>query len=140
MRQGIQLTQDRLLGNRQDLDRTSFKVEDGDGDGELDVGGAGAAAAFAGAVVAHFSDHVLVGGLEVEAEGLGRAIGSGAPGLVELKGLVGQQGKADAAAVLELGGGKVGAAGGSVDGGGGGFGQECHGFGSVGGRLKCHRV
>lgn len=114
----IQLFEDGLLGQGEDLDGAGVEAVDRDGDGEFDVGGAGAATAFAGLEVAHFSHHVFVGGLEVEAEGLGFAVGAGAPGFVELQGLVGEEGEADAAAVGEFGDLQVAAAGASAGDGG----------------------
>ena len=99
----IQFLEDGFLGQGEDLDRASVEAVDRAGDGKFDVGGAGAAAAFAGFEVAHLGHHVLVGGLEVKAEGLGFAIGAGAPGFVELKGFVGEEGEADRAPVGQFG-------------------------------------
>ena len=114
----IQLFEDGFLGQGHDLDGASVEAVDRDCDGEFDVGGAGAATAFAGLEVAHFSHHVLESGLEVEAEGLGFAVGGGAPGFVELQGFVGQEGEADRAAVGEFGDLQVAAAGASAGDGG----------------------
>ena len=144
MGDGVQFAEDGLLGQRQYLDSASFVVEDGDGDGELDVGRTRAAAAFAGGVVAEFGGDVLGGGFVVEAEGLLAAVGGGAPALVELKGFVGEEGEADAAAVGELAGVQVTTAGAVVgDCGGGGFAEKGHvesvvwGFGRA---RVAHRV
>ena len=106
----VDFLEDGLLGDLQDLDFAGLVVVDRAGDGKLHVGGARAAAAFAGLELAHLSGYVLDGGLVVEAEGLGGAVGL-APALVELQGFVGQQREADGAAVGEFAEAEVAAAG-----------------------------
>jgi len=85
----VDFLEDRLLGDLQDLDFAGLVVVDRAGDGELHVCCSRAAASFAGLEVAHLGNHVLVGGLKVEAEGLVGAVG-GTPALVELQRFVGE--------------------------------------------------
>jgi hypothetical protein len=106
----IQLLEDGFLGQGHDLDGASVEAVDRDRDGEFDVGGAGAATAFAGFEVAHLNRYIFVGWLVEKPEGLGFAVGGGAPGFVKLKGFVGEEGEADRAAVGEFGDLQVAAA------------------------------
>ena len=97
----VQLLHDRLLGDAPDLDVACLVVEDGAADSKLDVLGARAATAFTGLEVAHFSYHVLGGGLVVKAEGL-RLGAAGAPHFVVLQGLIAEDGDADGSFVWQF--------------------------------------
>jgi len=121
----IQLFEDGLLGQLEDLDVAVVEVVDGDGDGELDVCGAGAAAAFAGLEVTHLQGEFFGGGLVVEPERLRGAV-SGAPALIKLQRLVGEEGEADLAAVGQLGDAQVAAAGSCGEVGARLFGEKGH--------------